>query len=62
MGIKVLALDAMGVIYRHADDVEELLIPYLRDRGCVVPTAQIEELYHRCSLGQISSTGDTLFR
>jgi hypothetical protein len=28
--MKVIALDARGVLYRHADDVADLLVPYLR--------------------------------
>lgn len=32
-GIRVIALDAMGVIYRAADDVEELLVPFVAEHG-----------------------------
>ena len=31
---KVLALDAIGVLHSAADDVEELLAPYLREHRC----------------------------
>jgi len=48
-------LDAMGVIYRDGDDVRDLLVPYLRAKGCHLDEAGIQELYLACSLGQISS-------
>jgi len=51
----VIALDAMGVIYRSADDVTELLIPFLRAKGCRLPTAEIERHYLAASLGQLTS-------
>ncbi len=50
-----LVLDAMGVIYRSCDDVEEILIPYLRDRGCRLGDAEIGSLYLEASLGRRSS-------
>jgi hypothetical protein len=53
----VLAIDAMGVLYEAADDVGELLVPYLRGLGCRLPPDEIERLYTRCSLGELSSTG-----
>jgi len=52
---KVLALDAMGVIYRSADDVAELLIPFLRAKGSAVATGDIEDAYREASLGRLSS-------
>lgn len=51
-----LVLDAMGVIYRACDDVEEVLIPYMRDRGCRFEDEEIESLYLETSLGRLSST------
>lgn len=53
--MKVLALDAMGVVYSTADDVRDLLVPYLRERGCARSDAEIEDQYNRCSLGQFTS-------
>ena len=53
--MKVLALDAMGVIYQACDDVAELLVPFICDRKDVVSHV-IEDLYHKCSLGQFSSS------
>lgn len=52
--MRILALDAMGVIYRAGDDVAQLLIPFVRKRSNA-DVARIEELYHRCSLGEFSS-------
>lgn len=54
--VRWLVLDAMGVIYRAGDDVAELLIPYLRDKGCRLSDAEIEALYHAASLGRMTSS------
>lgn len=54
--IRWLVLDAMGVIYRAGDDVVELLIPYLRGKGCRLPDAEIEGLYRVASLGEMTSS------
>lgn len=48
----VVVLDAMGVLYRNGDDVGELLIPFLQERGCRLPISAIEEIYHAYSLGR----------
>jgi len=53
--IDAVAFDAMGVLYETGDDVEELLIPYLREKGCTLPDSDIEDLYRDCSLGKLSS-------
>jgi putative hydrolase of the HAD superfamily len=53
--IKLVILDAMGVIYVAQDDVKELLIPFLRRKDCNVPDADIYSLYKECSLGRFSS-------
>ncbi len=50
-----VVFDAMGVMYRDGDDVRNLLVPYLRAKGCHLDEARIRELYLACSLGQISS-------
>ena len=55
-GLRWLVLDAMGVIYRCGDDVEEVLIPYLRGRGCPLGDAEIQNLYLEASLGRLSSS------
>jgi len=51
----LVAFDAMGVLYRSADDVEELLVPYLREKGCALSRPEIDDLYHQCSLGRMPS-------
>ncbi len=53
--MKVLVLDAMGVIYQAGDDVVELLIPFICERTDTAPDI-IEELYRQCSLGEFSSS------
>lgn len=52
---KLVVLDAMGVLYRHGNVVDGVLVPYLRDRGCVREVAEIRETYRRCTLGQLST-------
>lgn len=51
----VLVLDAMGVIFQAADDVQELLIPFARDNGSDASDAQITQLYLRASRGEIDA-------
>ena len=46
--IEAVALDAMGVIYPVADDLRDLLIPYLRSKGCTVPDETLIEAYRAC--------------
>ena len=53
--IDVVVFDAMGVLYSSADDVDELLVPYLRGHGCVLHRDEIAQLYEECSLGKMSS-------
>ena len=36
-----LVLDAMGVMYQPADDVADLLIPFVRAKGCERSDAEI---------------------
>ena len=52
---KILVLDAMGVIYQSCDDVEELLVPFIREKGSNIDKETIEDLYTRASLGEFSS-------
>ena len=52
---KILVLDAMGVIYQSCDDVEELLVPFIREQGSNIDRKTIEDLYTRASLGEFSS-------
>ena len=51
----LVVFDAMGVLYSIGNDVGELLIPYLRELGCVCDNAEIRRWYRQASLGQISS-------
>lgn len=41
----VVAFDAMGVLYSRADDVGELLVPFLRSRGCVLERHDIPDWF-----------------
>lgn len=53
---RVVALDLMGVLYRQARDVEELLIPFIREKGAFRHTD--EEIMARTrslSLGRITT-------
>ena len=47
----VLLLDAMGVIYRIGDDVKEILIPFVRQKGGDV--GAVENAYIEASLGRL---------
>ena len=49
--IQVVVLDAIGVLYREADDVESLLIPFVRDHGGVDDPLVIRAHYVDASLG-----------
>jgi putative hydrolase of the HAD superfamily len=50
-----VVFDAKGVLYRHGEDVDELLIPYARDHGSLAPAGLIRASYLKASLGEISS-------
>jgi HAD superfamily hydrolase (TIGR01509 family) len=49
-----IVLDAMGVIFRAADDVAELLIPFIAETGGNVSTGIVESTYLDASLGLIN--------
>lgn len=53
--MRILVLDAMGVIYQSCDDVEELLVPFIREKGSDIDKKIIEDHYTRASLGELSS-------
>jgi putative hydrolase of the HAD superfamily len=55
MVIKWVIFDAMGVIYEIADDVSDLLVPYLRSKNNTLPLKKIYKLYIEASLGHITS-------
>ena len=52
--MKCLVLDAMGVIFRAADDVAELLVPFIEEHGAA-DAATVESAYHEASLGRIDA-------
>ncbi|MGI9318543.1 MAG: HAD-IA family hydrolase [bacterium] len=49
-----LVLDAMGVIFQSADDVAELLIPFIAERSGSFDEEVIQSAYLAASLGKIS--------
>ncbi len=49
-----LVLDAMGVIFQAADDVAELLIPFIAEKSVSCNQATIQAAYLDASLGTIS--------
>jgi len=55
MKTKYLILDAMGVIYKNCDDVEDLLIPFIRANGSNIAKEKINDYYKKASLGKFSS-------
>ena len=55
MSIKWVIFDAMGVVYEVADDVSNLLVPYLRSKNNSMPPKKIYKSYIKASLGQITS-------
>ena len=51
---EILVLDAMGVLYQAGDDVAELLVPFVRQRGTASLSAEdIDRAYVAASLGQV---------
>ena len=53
--MKVLVLDAMGVIYSVGDDVRDLLYPFIIEKGGTRDFAIVQEHYQQASLGKISA-------
>ena len=52
---RVLALDGMGVLYREADDVGNVLIPFARERGSSVPDEEIVARVRALRLGRLTT-------
>jgi HAD superfamily hydrolase (TIGR01509 family) len=52
---RVVALDAMGVLYREGDDVRRLLIPFARQRGSLLSDDELIERARALSLGRITT-------
>lgn len=53
--MKCLVLDAMGVLFQAADDVVELLIPFIAECGGEQREEVVQSAYLDASLGQISA-------
>lgn len=51
--MRYVVLDAMGVIFQAADDVAELLIPFIREAGGCTSPQEVEAAYLDASLGVI---------
>ena len=49
-----LVLDAMGVIFKSADDVAELLIPFIAEKSGFTDEEVVQSAYLEASLGNIS--------
>ena len=49
-----LVLDAMGVIFKSADDVAELLMPFIVEKSGHVDGEAVQSAYLEASLGKIS--------
>ena len=54
--MKILVLDAMGVIYSVGDDVKDLLCPFIAEKGGTGDISKIEELYLSASLGNMHAS------
>ena len=52
---RCLVLDAMGVLFAAADDVAEILIPFIRSAGGESDARTIESVYMQASLGIIDA-------
>jgi putative hydrolase of the HAD superfamily len=53
--LRILVLDAMGVIYSVGNDDRDLLCPFVEEKGGTKDVSKIEMLYHSTSLGNMSS-------
>jgi hypothetical protein len=52
--IKVIVLDAMGVMYSVRDDVKDLLCPFIIEKRGITYTNKIKDFYISASLGDIT--------
>ncbi len=50
-----IVFDAMGVVFEEADDIINLLVPFLHHRGFPLDSETVHTEYRRASLGEISS-------
>ncbi|WP_165390821.1 HAD family hydrolase [Pseudoduganella lutea] len=53
----VVLLDAMGVLYESADDVAELLVPFVMARSPATSVGAIQDAYRRASIGEYDAAG-----
>jgi putative hydrolase of the HAD superfamily len=53
--VRTVAFDAMGVLYRSADDVADLLVPFGRARGSRLSDEEIRTVYRRACVGEMTS-------
>lgn len=53
--LRRVVLDAMGVIFRARDDVEELLIPFVAQHGGVADAPLVRSAYREASLGTLEA-------
>lgn len=53
-GYRVVALDGMGVLYREGDDIRNLLVPFARERGSMMPEDEIAQKARQLSLGRMT--------
>ena len=53
--MRILVLDAMGVIYSVGNDDRDLLCPFVEEKGGTKDVSKIEMLYNSTSLGNMSS-------
>ena len=53
--MRIIVLDAMGVIYSVGNDDRDLLYPFVAEKGGTKDVSEIEMLYRSTSLGNMSS-------
>jgi hypothetical protein len=53
--VRIIVLDAMGVIFSLGNDDRDLLCPFVEEKGGTKDVSKIEMLYNSASLGNMSS-------
>ena len=54
-GYRVVAMDAMGVLYREGNDIQALLVPFARERGSSASEEEIVARARTLSLGRMTT-------
>lgn len=54
--MRAIAFDAMGVLYDTADDLRQLLVPFVRARGCSLTDEEIHRAYRQAMLGALTTS------